>query len=507
MSTPASHKADRAGVPPQAARGPVRRVAVVGGGISGLSTAYALQQQAAGSGVALDVTLLERADRWGGKIKTEHVEGFGSKRFVVEAGPDSFITQKPGGLRLARALGLTDRLLDTNDDRRKTFVVNRGRPTPLPDGVLMIVPTRFMPFALSPLISIPGKIRMGFDLFIPAKRDGEDETLAEFIRRRLGDEALDKIAEPLMSGIYNAEAEMQSLLATFPRFRRIEEQHGSLIRGMLASLARRPASPPGNGQKKPAMFVSLLDGTEELVTTLVDALDADMRLNTGVERVTRGPGGYTLALTDGTTLSADALVLAVPAFVAADLLGEVAPDAADTLSSIRYVSTGTISLAYRRSEIDHPLDGFGIVIPRSERRPINAITWSSTKFDHRAPDGYVLMRVFFGGSRSPEMMEKPDDDILRIARSEVAALMGITAPPVLHRIYRWFDSNPQYDVGHLDRVDAIEAALPAGVFVTGSPYRGVGLPDCIQQGEDTAEKVLDLITANAVADQHVGEDA
>lgn len=465
-------------------------VVIVGGGIAGLSTAWYLQEQARERGLDLTYTVVEQSGRWGGKIRTETVDGAGGQPFVVEAGPDSFITQKPWGLQLARELGLEDRLLGTNDRQRKIYVLNKGRPTPLPDGVLLIVPTRIKPFALSPLLSPLGKLRMGLDLVIPARRDGQDETLADFITRRLGAEALDKIAEPLMSGIYNAEAERQSLLATFPRFRALEEKHGSLIRGMLAS--RRP---PGNGKlpgsaqsQKLSMFVSLLDGTGELVETLVANLDGDLRLGTAVSGLARDDSRYKVFLSDGTELPAGAVVLAIPAYAAAELVRPLAPSAAHGLEAIRYVSTGTISLAYRDEEVDL-LDGFGLVIPRSEERPINAVTITSTKFDRRAPADHVLLRVFFGGSRSPQMMDVADDELVTIVRDELKSLLGIKASPVFHRINRWFRANPQYDVGHLERVAEIEAGLPPGLFVTGSPYRGIGIPDCVHQGQLTAEGV------------------
>lgn len=478
-----------------------KHVAVIGGGITGLSSAWYLLKQARD----VRISLLESSNRWGGKIVTEEVQGNGREPFIVEAGPDSFLTQKPWALQLARELGLEDRLLNTNDQLRKVFVLNRGRPTPLPDGVMMIVPTRLMPFALSPLLSPLAKLRMGMDLFIPPKRDGEDETIAEFILRRLGSEALDKIAEPLMSGIYNAEADKQSLLATFPRFRALEVDHGSLIRGMLAS---RKAHANSNGgaqaSKKPSMFASLIAGTQELVDTLVRQLgDSDrvqMRANARIAHLDRRPnGGYQITLGDGASLEADAVIVTTPAYAAADLVRGFAPDAAEGLAHIRYVSTGTISLAYRRDEIQHPLDGFGLVIPRSEQRPINAITWSSTKFDHRAPEGYVLMRVFFGGSRHPEMMARSDDELEQIVSRELATLMGVTARPVFQRIYRWFNANPQYDKGHLQQVDAIEAALPEGLFVTGSAYRGIGIPDCVHQAQQTAGKITNYLseTVNA----------
>lgn len=478
-------------------------VAIVGGGISGLAAAYYLQKHASQASRPVRYALIERSPSLGGKIVTDHVHGFGDTPFVVEGGPDSFLVQKPWALQLAHELGLDDDLLGTNDHKRKTFVLNKGKPTPLPDGVLMIVPTRFMPFALSPLISPMGKLRMGLDFVIPKRKDDGDETLADFIRRRLGDEALDKIAEPLMSGIYNAEAERQSLLATFPRFRDIEMRHGSLIRGMLAARAshgKAPASASSESAPKAAksMFVTLRGGTHELVEAVTEALTGDIRLNTGVEAISRPSGApaYHLQLSDGSILKADAVLFATPAFVSGDLLADIAPDAADKLRSIRYVSTGTISFGFRRSEVQHPLNGFGVVIPRSERRPINAITWSSTKFDHRAPDDHVLIRVFFGGSRNPEIVDRSDEDLISVARSELHELLGIDAVPVMHRLYRWRNATPQYDVGHLDRVNAIEAALPAGLYLTGSPYRGIGIPDCVHQGQQAAASIWAQIEAS-----------
>ncbi|MBX3055349.1 MAG: protoporphyrinogen oxidase [Anaerolineae bacterium] len=479
-------------------------ITIIGGGIAGLSAAWYVQQEAARQGVDITYTLVEQSDRWGGKILTETVDGFGARPFIIEAGPDSFLSQKPWAAQLARELGIADQFLPTNDGRRQTFILHNGRPTPLPDGVMLIAPTKIKPFVQSRLISPWGKLRMGLDWFIPPKMDDSDETLAQFIQRRLGQEALDKIAEPLLSGIYNADAELQSMMATFPRFRDMEKEHGSLIKAMLAAKKSRAQAPP-NGNA-PSMFTSFKPGMEELTLALRERLTGDCRLGIKVERLeirdwrltdpTPSPISnlqspiYQLHLSDGSTLPTNAIILAVPAFVAAKLLAELAPQAAETLRQIRYVSTGTVSLAYKRDEIAHPLNGFGIVIPRSERRRINAITWSSTKFDHRAPEGYALLRIFFGGSRTPQMMDVPDEALLPIVQEELAAMMGITAVPLFHRIYRWQNSNPQYDVGHLDRVAAIEASLPPGIFVTGSPYRGVGVPDCVKQAKDTAVNVM-----------------
>lgn len=475
-------------------------VVIVGGGISGLSAAWYVQQGTA-AGEPLRYAVLEAGDRWGGKIKTDVLDGYGDAPFVVEGGPDSFITQKPWALALARELGLEDELIGTNEVKRQVYVLHRGRPVPLPEGVLLIVPTKFMPFVLSPLISPLGKLRMGLDLFIPPRKDDEDETLADFIRRRLGAEALDKIAEPLMSGIYNAEADRQSLLATFPRFRDLEKKYGSLTRGMLASRRQRraAASPSPNGRKPLSVFMSLRGGTQTLVDSLVEQLTGDLRLQTGVRSLVPHNGGYRLTLGDGQTLTARAVILAIPSYHAADLVQEIAPDAAARLAAIRYVSTGTISFAFRAADVPDLLPGVGVVVPASARRPINAITINSTKFDHRAPQGHILLRAFFGGSRSPESMDLDDETLVRTVRGELRDILGINAEPLFHRIYRWPNANPQYDIGHLDRVAEIEAALPPGVWVTGSPYRGVGMPDCVYQSQQTAQAVLGRLAEGAPA--------
>ena len=486
-----------------------KHVVIVGGGIAGLSTAWYLQRQAAEENLPLRYTVLEKSSRWGGKILTEQVEGYGDQPFVIEGGPDSFLTQKPWALQLARELGLEDRLLGTNDDRRKVYVLHKSRPTPLPDGVLLIVPTKIKPFALSPLISLPGKLRMGLELFIPPKMDGQDETLADFITRRLGSEALDKIAEPLMSGIYNAEAERQSLLATFPRFRALEEKYGSLIKGMLASRKARGQRPDSTASQSPArrpasMFVSLKDGLEELVRVLPDKLNGDLRLNTSVTEAKQEHGHFSLTLDNGQQMVADAVVLAIPSYYAAGLIKGIAPEAAAGLDGIRYVSTGTISLAYRSDELDLP-EGFGLVIPRSEERLINAVTITSTKFDRRAPAGHVLLRVFFGGSRRPEMMEVDDQQLLTMVLSELKVVLDLDAQPLFQRIYRWPKANPQYDVGHLERVAAIEENLPAGLYLTGSPYRGIGIPDCVHQGQQTAGQITSDLEATFEGTKIVAE--
>ena len=381
---------------------PPLRLVIVGGGIAGLSTAYYAQKAARDAGLDLDLTLVERESSLGGKIATEHDQGF-----IMEGGPDSFITQKPWALQLCRELGLEDRLVGTNDALRHVYVLRKGKLRKMPDGLMLIVPTRFMPFVTSDLLSLRGKARMGLDLFIPARQDESDESLAGFIRRRLGNEALEVLAEPLMAGIHVADAETLSLKATFPRFIDIERKYGSLTRGMIAAKKAAIASKnsaAANGAPKLTMFMSLRDGLQELVEALSAAIDGTILTGRGVTSLRSEGGVYTLGLDDGTELEADAVVLATPAYASAALLQADHPLLADKLNAIRYVSTATVSLGYNAADFEHPLNGFGFVIARTEPTRILACTWTSTKFTHRARPGTVLLRVFIGGPRREEFV-------------------------------------------------------------------------------------------------------
>jgi len=474
-----------------------RRVVIVGGGVSGLSTAWLLNEQAMKAGTPVQITVVEAAQRFGGKVRTDTVDGYGDKPFIIEAGPDSFLTQKPWALKLARKLGLENDILGTNDKVRNIFVLSKGRPIKLPEGVLLVVPTKIWPFVMSPLISIWGKLRMGLDLVLPAKKDNHDEALGDFVRRRLGQEALDKIAEPLMAGIYNAEVDKQSILATFPRFREVEQQHGSLIRGMIAQKAKAPSAPPAPGDKaRVSMFVSFKQGTETFISALVTSLatqsNVTLRTNAGVREISRGDSGstYRVTMMDNSVLVADDIVLTCPAKIAAMLVEPLAKAATNLLESIRYVSTGAMAVGLKVSDISKPINGFGIVVPSSENRPINAITVASTKFDHRAPSGYALLRVFFGGARSPKTMDLSDSEIAQMVQEQLEDLVGLRGAPVFSQIHRWDGANPQYDVHHLDLCDKIDASLPKGIWVTGCSYRGVGMPDCVYQSEVLVERML-----------------
>jgi oxygen-dependent protoporphyrinogen oxidase len=448
-----------------------RRMAVVGGGITGLAAAYALQVR------GVEYALFEASPRLGGKILTERAEGF-----VIEGGPDSFLRDKPWALDLALRLGLEEEFADTQPGQ-KTLLVRDGRLVAVPEGMVFVIPTRFWPFVTSPLLSWRGKLRVGLDLAIPPRKGAGDESVAEFIRRRLGQEMLERAAEPLMGGIHVSDPEQQSLIATFPRFRKMEQKHGSLIRAARA-----------NGQgAKPAWqrsgFVTLQGGMGRLVEAVAGRLERG-RVFMGCKVTSLAPraeGGYRLTA-GGEALDFDAVILAAPAAVAAGLVAPFAAELGKALAAIRSLSTATVSLAYRALDAGR-LEGSGYLAPRREGRPVSACTISSNKFAGRAPEGMVLVRCFVGGPGQEEMVFKEDEELVQIARGEVGALFGVRAEPVLARVFRWVEANPQYEVGHLERVAEIRrlCAEWPGLAVAGCAYEGVGVPDCVRQGEEAAE--------------------
>jgi oxygen-dependent protoporphyrinogen oxidase len=470
----------------------MKNVVIIGGGITGLAAAYYLQQNAPGS---VRTTLIESTSRLGGKIISVREDGF-----LIEGGPDSFITQKPGGLALCRDLGLEADLTPSNSAHKTTYVVSRGKLHPMPEGMMLMAPTMMIPFLRSRLISWPGKMRMGMEMFLPSRASEGDESLSSFVTRRLGAEALDKLAAPLIGGIYAADPEKLSLRSTFPMFLDMEKKYGSLLRGMLRRKQANTAAPtsaPQQPKRAPlSMFMTLRGGLQQLVDTLVARLDPkSILLNRQILSITPEPSGYRISFSDGDHLHADDIVFATPAHVTADLLALLDPALAAKLHAIRYVSTATVSFAYKRSELGHDLDGFGFVVPHSEGRRITACSWSSTKFNHRAPEDGVLLRAFVGGDRAQELAEQSEEQLAAMVQEELKITMGITAKPVLTRVYRWNKGNPQYDVGHLQRLDEIEymTANHPGLHLAGAAYRGAGVPDCIQSAQKVATAIADEI--------------
>ena len=458
-------------------------VTIIGGGISGLATAFYLQEKSRNHDEEIQYTLVESAPHLGGKITTERVGDF-----VIEGGPDLMLTQKPWGVQLCHDLGLGDRLISTNDDRRHTFLLQKGKLVPFPNDFTLL-PTRLTSFVRSPMFSVWGKLRMGMDLIIPSRKGLEDESLADFMRRRFGQETVEKIGGPLLAAIHQADPERLSLLTTFPRFAAMEQEHGSLIRAMRAQKRKQP---PSKG-KPPVMFKSLKLGLGEMVEALVRHLNGNLRTGCPVTNVRPCKSGFEVTLHEEVFLT-DVLVLAVPAYVASELVTPFASQLGKTLGTIRYVSTGTVSLGYRKTEVEnqHELNGFGFLVPKSEGRSISGCTWSSSKLQYRAPDDGVLVRVFVGGPGQEDIISLDDGDLVRIVRREIGDIMGITTDPIVQRIHRWPRGRPQYDVGHLDHVAKIEALTDAipGLFVTGSAYRGSGIPDCVKGAINTADHIL-----------------
>ncbi len=460
-----------------------RTVLIVGGGIAGLSAAYGLAESAAYRDSLPQCTLVEAAPRLGGKILTERVGGF-----VIEGGPDSFLSQKPWAIELCRRLGLADRVIGTNQDRRKTYVYVKGRLEELPEGLALGVPTRLGPFLRSGVLSWKGKLRLGAELLIPRRRERGDESLGSFFRRRLGNEALERIIEPLMTGIYAGDADSLSIQATFPRFPEMERQAGSIVWALLGSWRRHKGEGPGG-----TPFVTLQGGLSEMVQALTVRL-GQLRVLTGNRvrsvRMSSAPGGYEVVLEGAAPLAVDALVLATPAYDAATLLEPFDGELGALLRGIPYASTATISLGFRREDFSHRLDGYGFVVPRIEGRALLAVTWTSSKWSHRAPDDAVLLRAYVGGVGRETVLERSDDGLVSLVRAELLAMMGVTEVPVLAKVCRWPRAMPQYLVGHLERLAAIDERLTRwpGLFLTGAAYRGVGIPDCIRDGLDTAER-------------------
>jgi oxygen-dependent protoporphyrinogen oxidase len=444
-------------------------VIVVGGGIAGLAAALALHE------AGRDALLLESSPRYGGVIRTETTGGF-----VIEAGPDSILAQKPEGLELCRALGLADRLIPTDPGVRTIFVLHGGRLHALPEGMMLAVPTRIGPFLRSGLFSWPGKLRMGLDLVLPRGRAAGDESIASFVRRRFGGEAVERLGEPLMAGIHAGDPERLSIRATFPRLVDLEARHRSLIRGMWG--ARRA---PSTG----SAFYSLSGGLASLVDALVARLPAARRrTRAAVTRLERRDGAFTVGLADGTAVLAKAVILALPAPAAAPLMAPLSAEAKGLLESIPFASSATIALGYRREDVAHRLDGYGFIVPRGEGLRCTACTFVSSKFAGRAPEGHVLLRAFLGGTRDPDVLSLPDAELVALVRRELGSVLGLRGSPSLERVYRWPRATPQMEMGHLARMARLEAIVGGmpGLFLAGAGLRGTGLPDTIADGQRAA---------------------
>lgn len=458
-------------------RGPTSTIAVIGGGIAGLAAAHRLMTAGA------DVIVLEGSARIGGKIRTDRTDGF-----LIEGGPDSFVAGKGHVLALAGELGLIDRVIPSRPQHRRSYVWWRDRLHPLPEGLLLMAPTRLSPVFGTSLLSWKGKLRVLGDLVLPRRRGDGDESLESFVTRRLGAEVLERIAEPLIAGIHAAEPSTMSLRASFPRLVEMERQHRSLILA-ARSAASQPAPIDGISH-----FASFKDGMGELPSALAGALHAaDIRTGAMVARLTGSAGhGYRMTLEDGSELPARAVILATPAVETARLLSELSPAAAAAVADVRQVATATVTLAYRVDEIPM-LIGSGFVVPSAQRRRIMGVSYLSQKWEGRVPDdSFALLRAFVGGPHGQGMAVAGTDRLVAVVREELAAIIGITASPVLVRATSWRGGLHQYTLGHLDLVDRARSALAphCGVALAGAALDGIGLNECVASGRHAADAVL-----------------
>ncbi|HYB99405.1 MAG TPA: protoporphyrinogen oxidase [Candidatus Limnocylindrales bacterium] len=467
------------------------RIVIVGAGIAGLTAAYRADRLARERGLDVEVVLLEGSSRAGGVIESVEEEGC-----LLELGPDSIITEKPWARALAEEIGLKDRIIGTSNEHRQSFVALGNKLHPIPEGFYMMAPTRLSTFAASRLFSLPGKARMAMDLVLPRRTDASDESLASFVTRRLGREALDRAAQPMVGGIYTADPARLSLRATMPRFVEMERRHRSLILGLSAAMKRSAAAPGSTAGPRYSLFISFDKGLSVLPSRLCELLPQGcVRTGVMVESVERREDGRWIVHTLDTAqerIEADAVCLATPAYASARILESASPELARSLNGIEYASTAIVNLLYRRADIAHPLHGFGFVVPAVERRTLLACTFSSVKYAGRAPEGMVLIRGFVGGALFPEHFEMPDERMLAGIDRDLAELLGVRARPRHARIVRWPRSMPQYNVGHLERVARIEdeaGRLPA-FALAGAALHGVGIPDCVRSGEAAAERLV-----------------
>jgi oxygen-dependent protoporphyrinogen oxidase len=461
----------------------MNRIAIVGGGISGLAAAFALEEHRR-HGVAVEYVLYESSPRLGGVLRTEQIDGC-----IVEAGPDSFITEKPWATDLCRAVGLGDQLIGSNDADRKTYILVDGKLVVMPDGLMFMVPTKVLPTGASPLFSWKTKLRMAQEMFHPPRADECDESVASFVERHYGAEVVDRLADPLLSGVYGGEAANLSVRAVLPRFAEMERTHGSLGRAMLAA---RKKMTPAPDKQPPPLFTSLKNGMQQLTEAVVARLTPSSLLtNAPVEAIQR-EGDSWIVSAGFKSDEFDAVILAVPAHSAADMLRMCGRELSAEVASIEYSSSITVGLAYGRAVRQSLPPGFGFLVPRSEGKRLLAATFVHNKFPHRAPEDRALLRCFFAGKNAASVWDLTDEEIISVVRNDLQQILGLTAEPLFGRVYKWKSAMAQYTVGHLDRIDRIERLrqqLP-GLALAGNAYRGIGVPDCVRSGQEAVKQLL-----------------
>lgn len=468
----------------------MKRVAVIGGGLSGLAAAHRLIELSETRHQPLDLTLFEAGPRLGGLVETHRISDY-----LVECGADSFITNKPAAVELCRRLGLEGQLIPTDDRYRGALILHHGKPVPVPEGFALLSPSQLWPVLTSPLLSLRGKLRLACEYFIPPRTNGRDESLAEFVTRRFGKETLDRIVQPLVGGIYTSDPHKLSLAATMPRFLEMERRHGSLIRASRRRTTSEESERRATGARY-ALFLTVRDGLSTLIDRLQERIAARARLrwNTRVETLLPSEqGGYRIEHGNETE-TFDAVILALPAFRAADLIENWDATLAGSLRQIEYASSAIVVTGHRLTDIQHPLDSFGLVVPAIERRRILAVSFASRKFPGRAPEGHILLRTFVGGAMQPEELQRTDERMIEVVREELRDIFGVSSREDFALVNRYDRAMPQYHVGHLDLVERIEqdASRHPRFQLAGNAYHGVGIPDAIQSGESAAERVFSI---------------
>jgi protoporphyrinogen/coproporphyrinogen III oxidase len=470
----------------------MKRVAIIGGGISGLTAAFHVQK-ARMLGSDLRYTVIEAAQRLGGSMYSDRVEGC-----LVEAGPDSFLTEKPWALTLCKELGIDDQLIGSNDAQRKTYIVVNNRLIAMPDGLMFMVPTKLVPTALSPLFSWGTKMRMARELMHPPRPMENDETVGEMVERHFGAEVVDRLADPLLSGVYGGDANKLSARAVLPRFVEMEEKYGSLSKAMLAAHNKMRAT-AGKQPPRP-LFSSLKDGMQQMVDAIVTRLDPSaLRLRTRVRALYPQGDRWRLAIDMGGNETFDAVIVATPANVAGALLEGVDRDLADDLLGVTYSSSVTVTLGYHMDQLKHLPPGFGFLVPRSEGRRMLACTFVHNKFPHRAPPKKGILRCFLGGARDEAVLNLTDEEIVDTVRAELKETIKLEQRPMFERVYRWRGAMAQYESGHIARIARIEKRVKEipGLELAGNAYHGIGVPDCIREGTNAANAVVQTVNADA----------
>lgn len=481
-------------------------VAVIGGGLTGLAAANRWLELTANQNSPGQLTLFESSPHPGGLVGTIERDGY-----LIDTGADSFITNKPGALALCQRIGLADRLQATDARYRGALVLCRGRPVPVPEGFQLLSPSAMWPVLKSPILSPWGKLRLASELFIPARRGMHDETLASFVRRRFGTEALDRLVQPLVGGIYTSDPEELSLAATLPRFLEMEQQYGSLIRAARRTARAGETDDRVSSGARYGLFAGFQGGLKDLVDALSTRVAARCHVRGGmkVQSIVRSPARrvsdqvppalrYRLEFANGESADFDQVIVCTSSYVAARLLKDLDSDLANELATIEYASSAIVVTGHELRNVRDPLNAFGLVIPHRERRKILAVSFSSRKFANRAPEGRVLFRTFVGGAMQPEFLDLDDARLTQLVLSELAETLGVSGSPDFTHIVRYHRAMPQYKLGHLDRVAKIEALTGnhPGLELAGNAYHGVGIPDAIHSGEQASQRLLTSITAH-----------